>query len=189
MFISDLSKTIIAPSTPPGFGAISIIRLSGKNAFIIASKFLYPKKTFINPKTKQSHILKVMENGKLIDQAVSLFYKEPKSYTGDNIVEIFCHGSPFIIRKILTLAIKNGAREAAPGEFTMRAFINGKMDLTQAEAVNDLIHSESSASHSLAISQIRGEISVQIKKIKSQILNLFSEIEVRLDDSDEEMPK
>ncbi|MCK5356917.1 MAG: tRNA uridine-5-carboxymethylaminomethyl(34) synthesis GTPase MnmE, partial [Elusimicrobiales bacterium] len=174
---------------PPGFGAISIIRLSGKNAFSIASKFLYPKNSFINPKTKQTHILKVMENGKLIDQVVSIFYKTPKSYTGDNTVEIFCHGSPFIIRKILTLAIKNGAKEAAPGEFTMRAFINGKMDLTQAEAVNDLILSENSASHGLAVSQLRGEISVQIKKIRSEILNLLSESEVRLDDNDEEMPK
>ncbi|MEA3307212.1 MAG: tRNA uridine-5-carboxymethylaminomethyl(34) synthesis GTPase MnmE [Elusimicrobiota bacterium] len=189
MFISDLSKTIIAPSTPPGFGAISIIRLSGKNAFSIASKFLYPKKKFINLKTKQTYILKVMENGKLIDQVVSVFYKGPKSYTGDNIVEIFCHGSPYIIRKILTLAIKEGAREAEPGEFTMRGFVNGKMDLTQAEAVNDLIHSESSSSHSSAISHLRGEISGQIKDIKMGILNLLSEIEVRLDDSEEEMPE
>ncbi|MCK5582780.1 MAG: tRNA uridine-5-carboxymethylaminomethyl(34) synthesis GTPase MnmE, partial [Elusimicrobiales bacterium] len=113
--------------------------------------------------------------------------KAPKSYTGDNTVEIFCHGSPFIIRTILALAIKNGAKEAAPGEFTMRAFMNGKMDLTQAEAVNDLIHSESSSSHSSAISHLRGEISVQIKNIKSGILNLLSAIEVRLDDSEEEI--
>ncbi len=187
MFISDLSKTIIAPSTPPGFGAISIIRLSGKNAFTIASKFLYPQKNFLNLKTKQTHLLRVMEKGNLIDQVITVFYKAPKSYTGDNTVEIFCHGSPFIIRTILALAIKNGAREAAAGEFTMRAFVNGKMDLTQAEAINDLIHSESSSSHNSAIAHLRGEISIQIKKIKSEILNILSEIEVRLDDSEEEL--
>jgi len=128
-----------------------------------------------------------MEKGNLIDQVITVFYKAPKSYTGDNTVEIFCHGSPFIIRTILALAIKNGAREAAAGEFTMRAFVNGKMDLTQAEAINDLIHSESSSSHNSAIAHLRGEISIQIKKIKSEILNILSEIEVRLDDSEEEL--
>jgi tRNA modification GTPase len=187
--IPDSNQTIVAVSTAPGYGAIAIIRLSGKNAFEISSKFFSPNPVFKNPKPNHTHVLKVLDGTNLIDNVIVVLYLEPKSYTGENMVEIFCHGSPYIIGKISMLAIKNGARQAAPGEFTMRAFLNGKLDLIQAEAINDLILSENEAAHKAAINQVQGSVTRHITRIKNEIVKLLVEIEARLDDSDGEIPE
>lgn len=187
--IPDTNQTIVGVSTAPGHGAIAIIRLSGKDVFEISSKFLHPFPAFKNLKPNHTRVLKVLDGTNLIDNAVVVLYLAPKSYTGENMVEIFCHGSPYIIQKISMLAIKNGARQSAPGEFTLRAFLNGKLDLIQAEGINDLILSENEAAHKSAISQVQGSVTKQITKIKNAIVNLLVEIEARLDDSDEEIPE
>lgn len=187
--IPDINQTIVAMSSAPGYGAIAIIRISGKNAFEISSKFLKPSFVFKNAKPNHTFVLNVIEGTNIIDKVIVVLYLGPKSYTGEDMVEIFCHGSPYIIRKILTLAIKNGARQAAPGEFTMRAFLNGKLDLIQAEAINDLILSENEAAHKAAINQLEGSVTKRIAGIKNEIINLLVEVEARLDDSDEEIPE
>ena len=188
MLIPDTTRTIVAPASAPGNGAIAVVRLSGPAAFSVAKAFLKPVKAFDNPKTRFAYMLKAHEDGGLLDQTVTLLYPSPKSYTGEHMVEIFCHGSPYIISRIVNLAIKHGAAEAQPGEFTFRAFINGKLDLAQAEAVNDLILSESAAAHRAAITQIEGGVSRHIRKLRLELIALLSELEVRLDDSYEELP-
>ncbi|MBI4655728.1 MAG: tRNA uridine-5-carboxymethylaminomethyl(34) synthesis GTPase MnmE [Elusimicrobia bacterium] len=185
--LPDIRETIAALSTAPGHGAIAIIRLSGKNAFEIASTFLHPNLALANPKTGRTYLLAVKNGDKLVDNAIVALYKEPKSYTGENMAEIFCHGSPYIIQNIINLAVKNGARQASPGEFTMRAFLNGKIDLAQAEAINDLILSETESAHKNAMSQIYGSVSKKIKKLKEETVGILAEIEARLDDSDGEI--
>ncbi len=188
MIIPDTTQTIVAPASAPGLGAIAVVRLSGPEAHNIASAFLKPLSAFKKPRPGTSYLLKAEENGRLLDKIVVIFYRAPKSYTGDDMVEIFCHGSPYIISRLLRLSIANGAREAAPGEFTLRAFMNGKLDLTQAEAVNDLIISESAASHRAAITQVEGEVSSRIRKLRGRLVDLLSELEVRLDDAYGELP-
>jgi tRNA modification GTPase len=188
MLIPDLTQTIVAPASAPGRGAIAVIRLSGPAAHKTAAAFLRPLSAFRKFRTGSTYLLKAEENGKLLDKTVAIFYRAPKSYTGDDMVEVFCHGSPYIVSRLLRLSIANGAREAAPGEFTLRAFMNGKLDLAQAEAVNDLITSESETSHRAAITQVEGEISRRISKLREQLANLLSELEVRLDDPYEELP-
>lgn len=181
-----LADTIIAPATCEGTGAISILRLSGPAAFETAFKFLEPKKAFPNVKPKLAYMLRITdEKGEFVDQAVVLFHRKPKSYTGEDMVEILCHGSPYILRKTLQLAAAGGARYASPGEFTLRAFLNGKMDLTQAEAVNDLILSENELSHKSAVRQLEGSVKNAVNAVKSGLVDLLSEIEARIDDSEE----
>lgn len=188
MLIPDTTQTVVAPASAPGSGAIAVVRLSGPGAFSVAGGFLEPRKAFDSPKPRSAHMLKASENGKLLDRTIVLLYPAPGSYTGENMVEIFCHGSPYIVSRIVNLAIKNGAAEARPGEFTFRAFMNGKLDLAQAEAVNDLILSESAAAHRAAITQIEGGVSARIQELKGALVDLLGELEARLDDSYEEMP-
>jgi len=188
MLIPDTTRTVVAPASAPGPGAIAVVRLSGPGAFSVAKAFLEPRKAFDNPKPRFAYMLKAHEDGRLLDRTITLLYPSPKSYTGEHLVEIFCHGSPYIISRIVNLAIKHGASEAQPGEFTFRAFINGKLDLAQAEAVNDLILSESAAAHRAAITQIEGGVSKHIRKLRHGLITLLSELEVRLDDSYEELP-
>ncbi|HBB66579.1 MAG: tRNA uridine-5-carboxymethylaminomethyl(34) synthesis GTPase MnmE [Elusimicrobia bacterium GWA2_56_46] len=189
MLIPDLTQTIVAPASAQGGGAIAVVRLSGPEAFKIASAFLKPSSIFKTPKTRFSYFLRAEENGRLLDNTVVTLYRAPKSYTGDDMAEISCHGSPFIISRLLRLAISNGAREARPGEFTLRAFMNGKLDLAQAEAVNDLIISENESAHRAAITQVAGGISNRIGKLRAGLIALLGELEVRLDDSYEELPE
>ena len=189
MLIPDTTQTIVAPASAQGGGAIAVVRLSGPEAFKTAAAFLNPSSVFKTPKSRFSYFLRAEENGRLLDNTVVTLYHAPKSYTGDDMVEISCHGSPFIISRLLRLAISNGAREARPGEFTLRAFMNGKLDLAQAEAVNDLIISENEASHRAAITQVAGGISSRIRKLRDGLIALLGELEVRLDDSYEELPK
>lgn len=188
MLIPDTTQTVVAPASAPGPGAIAVVRLSGPAAFSVAAEFLEPRKAFDNPKPRSAHMLKARDDGRLLDRTITLLYPSPGSYTGEDMVEIFCHGSPYIISRIVNLAIKHGAAEAKPGEFTFRAFLNGKLDLAQAEAVNDLILSESAAAHRAAITQIEGGVSGRIRELKGALITLLSELEVRLDDSYEELP-
>ena len=188
MLIPDITQTIVAPASAPGSGAIAVVRLSGPDAHKVAASFLRPLSAFKKPRAGSSYLLRAEENGRLLDKTVVIFYRAPKSYTGDDMVEIFCHGSPYIVSRLLRLSIADGAREAAPGEFTLRAFMNGKLDLAQAEAVNDLIISESETSHRAAITQVEGEISNRIRKWRARLVDLLSELEVRLDDAYGEFP-
>ena len=188
MLIADTSRTIVAPCTPPGSGAIAILRLSGPRAFPIAASFLTPGRSLKNPAPRTAYMLSVTDGKKPVDRVVVLFYKGPKSYTGEDIVEIFCHGSPYIIRSILNLSIKAGASPAGPGEFTMRAFLKGKLDLAQAEAVRDLIASQTRSAHRAALSQVEGSLSKQVAGLKGKLTNLLARLEARLDDSYCDMP-
>lgn len=189
MLIPDTTHTIVAPASAPGPGAIAVVRLSGPGAHKTASAFLRPLSAFRKPGAGSSYLLRAEENGRLLDKTVVIFHRAPKSYTGDDMVEIFCHGSPYIVSRLLRLSIAGGAREAAPGEFTLRAFMNGKLDLAQAEAVNDLILSESEASHRAAITQVEGEISGRIRNLRNRLADLLSELEAGLDDAYGELPR
>ena len=189
MLIPDITQTIVAPASAPGRGAIAVVRLSGPGAHKVAASFLRPLSAFKKARGGLSYLLRAEENGRILDKTVAIFYHAPKSYTGDDMVEIFCHGSPYIVSRLLRLSMANGAREAAPGEFTLRAFMNGKLDLAQAEAVNDLIVSENETSHRAAITQVEGEISNRIRKLRGRLADLLSELEARLDDVYEEFPR
>ncbi|MBI4350632.1 MAG: tRNA uridine-5-carboxymethylaminomethyl(34) synthesis GTPase MnmE [Elusimicrobia bacterium] len=186
MRLPDTSDTIAAQATPPGAGALAVIRISGPAAFAAASAFLSPVPR--SPGHASARLLSVKEGGALVDRAVVVFYRGPASYTGDDTVEISCHGSPYIIRTILNLAVKNGARPAGPGEFTLRAFLNGKLDLAQAEAVGELIAASSAGAHRAAITQAEGGLSSEVRVIRAGLVELLAELEARLDDSYEEVP-
>ncbi|MGC8866941.1 MAG: tRNA uridine-5-carboxymethylaminomethyl(34) synthesis GTPase MnmE [Elusimicrobiales bacterium] len=169
-------------------GVIGIVRISGKDTFKVASSFILPN-DFYKEKDNKYYLVKIIDpkTCKTIDRAVILVYHAPKSYTREDMIEIFCHNSPYIVRKILELAIENGSRQAQAGEFTFRAYINGRIDLIQAEAINNLIKSETEKQHEIALRQAEGSLSKKVKKIRSQIIDLISEFEVRIDDSYEEM--
>lgn len=180
--------TIVSLSSGIEKSAIAIIRLSGNDCFKIASKFIEPSKMFENIKPNITYMAKILDEKKqLLDKVIVIPYLAPKSFTGENMLEIFCHGSPYIVRNIINLAIKNSARQAMPGEFSFRAFLNGKIDLAQAEALNDLIKAETKQEHNAAIRQVEGLLSKKIQNIKQKLIDLLSELEVRIDDSYEEM--
>jgi len=183
-------STICAIATPAGNGAISIIRLSGKDAIKVCNKAFKPvDKSKELTKTKANTIVfgTIIENSQIIDEVLVSVFKAPHSYTGEDIVEVSCHGSQYIQSRILQLFIRSGASLASPGEFTMRAFLNGKLDLSQAEAVADLIASNSKTAHKLAIKQMRGGFSEKIKDLREQLINFASLIELELDFSEEDV--
>jgi tRNA modification GTPase len=185
----NYKDTIVAPATGPD-GALSIIRASGSNVFEICKKIFIPSKAFESPLPNNAYFLKIIdENKNVIDRVVVLIYIAPKSFTGENMVEIFAHNSPFIVKKIIELFIKNGARSATKGEFSFRAYINGKIDLVQAEAINELIKAETEKQHLIAINQLEGKLSKKLNLIKQQIIEILAEVEVRIDDSYEEVEK
>jgi len=182
--------TIIAVSTPAGVGAIANIRLSGPEAISIVDsnfKSIHKNKTLLKQKSHTIHLGHILANGKIIDEVLVSLFKGPNSYTGENVVEISCHGSHYIQEKIIQHFLQNGCRLAAHGEFTLRAFLNGKMDLSQAEAVADLIASNSEASHNVAIQQMRGGISNELKDLRLQLLDFAALIELELDFSGEDV--
>ena len=184
------SDTIAAVATPPGMGAIAIVRISGKNSLGIAIKCFRSKKSVLTRETIQSHHLyfgEVVSKGKILDEVLLSYFKAPHSYTGENAVEISCHGSEYIQQALLQAILDAGARLAHPGEFTQRAFLNGKMDLTQAEAVADLIASESKAAHRMAIRQMRGGFSEKIANLREKLVHFASLLELELDFSEEEV--
>lgn len=182
--------TICALSTPPGVGAIAIVRLSGPKAIQISSLFFKSRKTNHTPEvfdTHTAHFGYFATDIEVIDEVVLTIFRNPHSYTGDDIIEISCHGSEYIQQRILEVLIQAGARMAREGEFTLRAFLNGRLDLSQAEAVADLISSRSKAAHDLAISQIRGGFSQRIKDMRTQLLDLASLLELELDFGEEDV--
>ncbi|MDN3619543.1 tRNA uridine-5-carboxymethylaminomethyl(34) synthesis GTPase MnmE [Polaribacter undariae] len=184
------NDTIIALATPAGVGAISVIRLSGENAITIVDAFfksIKKGKTLKNQKTHTIHLGHIVQDDILIDEVLVSVFKNPNSYTGENVVEISCHGSSFIQQEIIQLFLQNGCRMADNGEFTMRAFLNGKMDLSQAEAVADVIASNSAASHQMAIQQMRGGITNELKDLRVQLLDFAALIELELDFSGEDV--
>src|SRR5690625_72566 len=179
--------TIIALATPPGEGALGIIRLSGKESIPIADRF-FPSKNLTEVKSHTLHFGSFTNHqDEIVDEVVLSIFHNPRSYTGEDVIEISCHGSSYIIQQIIEICIGAGARLARPGEFTLRAFLNGKMDLSQAEAVADLIASESAASHQLAMQQMRGGFSNEIDKLREELLNFASLIELELDFSEEDV--
>jgi tRNA modification GTPase len=182
--------TICAIATPPGSGAISIIRLSGKDAYSICSKILkfHNRKKEINRlKPYTIHYASIIHNTKLIDEVLVSLFRAPHSYTGEDVIEISCHGAHYIQQQILQILIDLGARQAQPGEFTLRAYLNGKLDLSQAEAVADLIASTTASAHRVALNQMKGGFSSEIAKLRNQLLNFISLIELELDFSEEDV--
>ena len=178
--------TIIALATPQGIGAIGVIRLSGRDAIAITQKVWRGKDLTVQP-SHTIHYGHIIDGNKELDEVMVSVFRAPKSFTTEDVIEISCHGSPFILEQILQLLINKGARMAEPGEFTLRAFLNGRIDLSQAEAVADLIASNSAASHDIAIKQIRGGFANQIKDLRSQLVNFASLIELELDFSEEDV--
>ena len=183
-------STICAISTAPGNAAIAVIRLSGPDAITITDTiFRSPKEEFklANLKTHTIQFGRIEYQNEIIDEVLVSIFKNPHSYTGEDLVELSCHGSPYIQQQVLKILILKGARIATPGEYTMRAFLNGKIDLSQAEAVADLISSESHAAHQMAITQMRGGFSKQIAGLRKQLLDISSLIELELDFSEEDV--
>ncbi|MDT0551864.1 tRNA uridine-5-carboxymethylaminomethyl(34) synthesis GTPase MnmE [Urechidicola vernalis] len=184
------TDTIIALATPSGMGAISVIRLSGPKAIDLVNahfKSRIKEKDLTKVKSHTIHLGNIIDGNRIIDEVLVSVFKNPHSYTGENVVEINCHGSIYIQQEIIQLFLQNGCRTADNGEFTLRAFTNGKMDLTQAEAVADLIASDSKASHQIALQQMRGGFSSEIANLREQLLNFASLIELELDFSEEDV--
>lgn len=177
-------STIAAISTPSGIGGIAVIRLSGSEAFAIASHHLSLPRPTVRPATAFAHFRR---DGELIDEVVVTVFPTPHSYTGDDTVEISCHGSLYVQQAILQALIDSGARLAEPGEFTRRAFLNGKLNLSQAEAVADLIDSTNAASHQLALSQLRGGYADLLDQMRQQLVDLTALLELELDFSEEDV--
>ncbi|MGB7393906.1 MAG: tRNA uridine-5-carboxymethylaminomethyl(34) synthesis GTPase MnmE [Pricia sp.] len=183
------TDNIIALATPSGTGAIAVIRISGKEAITAVAPFFRSVRGE-DAIQQQSHTVAlghIVDGAKTLDQVLLCVFKAPHSYTGENVVEISCHGSPYIQQQIIQLFLRNGCRMADAGEFTLRAFLNGKMDLSQAEAVADLIASDNAAAHQIAIQQMRGGFSHEIKKLREELLNFASLIELELDFAEEDV--
>lgn len=184
-----LNDTIIALATPSGAGAIAVIRVSGPEAIRIVAP-LFKAKSNKNIEGQPSHTLhlgNLVDGARILDEVLISIFHGPKSYTGEHTIEISCHGSSYIQQEIILLLIRKGCRAAEAGEFTLRAFLNGKMDLSQAEAVADLISSENQASHQLAMQQMRGGFSNEIQKLRQELLDFASLIELELDFAEEDV--
>ncbi len=182
--------TICAVSTAPGTGGIAVIRISGPEAISICNSIFVPRKAEKNLAARPAYSLtygSIVRNDEPIDDVLVALFRAPHSFTGEDTVEVTCHGSTYIQQEILHLLIDKGCRSALPGEYTQRAFLNGKMDLSQAEAVADLIASTSAGMHKLALSQMRGEFSNQLANLRSQLLDFTSLIELELDFSEEDV--
>jgi tRNA modification GTPase len=183
-------STICAVSTPPGTGGIAVIRISGENAVAITDKIFNAHSAGRKLADRKANTLTVgyiHRENEVMDEVVAALFKAPHSFTGEDTVEISCHGSTYIQQMVLQLLIENGARMALPGEFTQRSFLNGKMDLSQAEAVADLIASSTSASHKTALKQMRGGFSEEIRHLRQQLLKFSALIELELDFSEEDV--
>ena len=187
----NISKTITAISTPPGIGGIAVIRVSGNDALLYSNAiFVSKKKSFSLLQQKPNSVsfgIIVNTHNEAIDDVLISVFRSPHSFTGEDVVEISCHGSVFVQQQILQLLIEQGCVLAQPGEFTQRAFLNGKMDLSQAEAVADLIASTSAASHRMALNQMRGGFSNELQKLRTQLLDFVSLVELELDFNEEDV--
>ena len=182
----NIYDTIVAQSTAYGESAIAIIRLTGKDAIKIANK-VFPNKDLNKVKSHTIHFGNIIHNDEVIDEVLLSVFKAPNSYTKENLIEVSCHGSSYIIKKIITILINLGARIANKGEFTFRSFINGNIDLSQAEAVADIISSNSKNSHKLAINHIKGVFSNKIKELRKDLIDFSSLLELELDFSEEDV--
>lgn len=183
--------TIVALSTPPGQGAIGVIRLSGPNAISLVDG-IFRGKNLEKVEANTVHYGKIVEeyddeSSRIIDECVATIFRAPRSYTREDVVELSCHGSPYILKEVIQLCLKKGARMANRGEFTLRAFLNGQLDLSQAEAVADLIASENETSHSLAMSQMRGGFSNEISALRQELIDFAALIELELDFGEEDV--
>ena len=188
--VATRNDTICAVATPPGSGAIAIVRLSGPGSLDIAFKIFRPFQENLKKETIKSHHMyygQIRSKDELVDEVLFTYFKAPHSYTGEDSVEISCHGSEFIQQKLIELLLQNGARFAEPGEYTMRAFLNGKLDLSQAEAVADLIASQSRSAHKMAMNQMRGGFSEKIRELRGKLVQFTSLIELELDFSEEDV--
>lgn len=184
--LSHWNDTIAAIATPPGIGAIGVLRISGDQAFEIIQK-LFPSKDLKSQSANTIHVGYLKEGGKILDEVVLSLFKCPHSYTGEDVIEISCHGSPFVQQQVLDALIRNGARLAKAGEFTLRAFLNKKLDLTQAEAVGDLIASNTKASQNAALKNMRGGFSKVLHKLREELIKFSSLIELELDFGEEDV--
>jgi len=184
--LTGYDDTIVALATAPGVGAIAVIRLSGPQAITICNR-LFPSKDLLQQASHTLHVGSIVSDGKIIDEVVVSLFKGPRSYTGENVIELSCHGSPYIQQQLIDACIQAGARLAKPGEFTMRAFLNGKLDLAQAESVADLIASHSAASHQTAMQQMRGGFSRELQALREQLIRFSALIELELDFSQEDV--
>ena len=184
--LSSWNDTIVALATPPGLGAIAVIRLSGPAAISVTSA-VFSKQDLNNKASHTVHIGKIINGKEVLDEVVVTIYRAPKSYTGEEVVEISCHGSPFIQDSILQLFQAKGARLAKPGEFTQRAFLNGKLDLTQAEAVADLIASNTEAARKTALYNLKGGFSSDLQVMREKLIKFSALIELELDFSQEDV--
>ncbi len=182
-----MQAPIVAIATPAGAGAIGIVRLSGTGCIGLVDGF-FPARSLVQSAARKAWFgILTDEEGKAIDEVVLTLYRAPASYTGEDAVEISCHGSPYILSRVVQLCIDAGARMAQPGEFSQRAFLNGKLDLSQAEAVADLIASQSAAAHRIALHQLRGGVSTEIKELREALVNFASLIELELDFGEEDV--
>ncbi len=179
-------ETIVALATPAGTGAIGVIRLSGPEAIVIANS-VFKGKDLTKQESHTIHFGQIMDGDVTLDEVLVSLFIAPRSYTRENVVEISCHGSNYIIESIIKLLMRQGARSAKPGEFTLRAFLNGQLDLSQAEAVADLIAANSKASQQVAMQQLRGGFSNQLQQLRSQLVHFASLVELELDFSEEDV--
>lgn len=184
--LSGWNDTIVAIATPPGIGAIGVIRVSGEKAFEITNK-IFPSKDLSLQPANTMHVGFIKEDETILDEVVISLFKNPSSYTGEDVIEISCHGSPYVQQQVLDSIIQQGARLAKAGEFTQRAFLNGKLDLTQAEAVADLIASNTSASQNVALKNMRGGFSQVLKEMRERLIQFSALIELELDFSEEDV--
>ncbi len=184
--LSSRNDTIVALATPNGAGAIGVIRLSGKDAISICNSVFKGKDLSVQ-ESHTIHFGTIVDGQHIIDEVLVSLFIAPRSYTKENVVEVSCHGSAYILDKIIRLFISKGARPAQPGEFTMRAFLNGQLDLSQAEAVADLIASSSEASHKVAMQQMRGGFSNELKRLREELIHFASLVELELDFSEEDV--
>ncbi len=179
------TDTIVALATPQGVGAIGVIRLSGSKSIDILSKVF--SKDLRNANSHTAHFGQIKDKDRILDEVLVTLFLDGRSYTGEEVVEVSCHGSQYILQDVIRLFVENGALPAKPGEFTLRAFLNGKLDLSQAEAVADLIASNSEAAHKVAMQQMRGGFSEQIKKLRADLIHFASMVELELDFSEEDV--
>jgi tRNA modification GTPase len=184
--LSEREDTIIALATPQGVGAIAVIRISGKDAIRVCNEVFFGKNLEEQP-SHTIHLGTIRNGEKIIDEVLVSLFKGPRSFTKENVVEISTHGSSYIVNQVLKLFVCKGIRLAKPGEFTQRAFLNGQFDLAQAEAVADLIHSDSESSHQAALNQMRGGFSSEIQELRNKLIHFASMIELELDFSEEDV--
>ncbi len=183
-----ISDTIVAPATPYGIGGIAVVRLSGPQSLLVFNKLLNNNDLRLNLKPRHATLINLQdENCVTIDESIVTFFETSNSYTGEDLIEISCHGSPVVVDKLISTCCYFGARVAEPGEFTRRAFVNGKMDLVQAEAVASLIHSQSEESSHLSLRLLHGELSNKLNTFRKKLVDALSMVEFELDISEDEL--